>query len=109
MDWHRQIIITAKVVPERRLKMHKTTKRIWIRVAPDNPILDVQPEERSKKADVWLQMGANIERLESAIMRLERVNNNNFVPSEPVDRNQTDEYKREQRDLRLIKSIIGIE
>lgn len=51
--------------------MDKPSKRIWVRVAPDNPILDVQPEERSKKADEWLQMRAKIERLELVIKKLE--------------------------------------
>jgi len=64
----------------------------------------VNSEERSKKADEWLQMGAKIERLELAIKKLEKLlsQSGNVQPEIPKDKKK----EMEKRDIRLIKSIL---
>ncbi len=85
--------------------MSKDMKRLQLRLPSDNPIFMVNSEERSKKADEWLQMGAKIERLELAIKKLEKLlsQSGNVQPEIPKDKKK----EMEKRDIRLIKSILG--
>jgi len=86
--------------------MSKDMKRLQLRLPSNNPIFMVNSEERSKKADEWLQMGAKIERLELAIVKLERLlSQNSYVHQPEIPKDKKKEM--EKRDIRLIKSILG--
>ncbi len=53
--------------------MSKSTRRLHLRLAPDNPIFLISAGERNRQADEWLRLGAETERLEQAINRLEKI------------------------------------
>lgn len=53
--------------------MSKATRRLHLRLAPDNPIFSILDGERNRQADEWLRLGAEIGRLEQAIDRLEKI------------------------------------
>lgn len=53
--------------------MAKPTRRLHLRLAQDNPIFNVPAGERTRQAEQWLRLGADVERLEKAIDKLERL------------------------------------
>lgn len=46
-------------------------RRLHLRLAQDNPIFDIPAGERTRQAEQWLRLGADVERLEKVIGRLE--------------------------------------
>lgn len=52
--------------------MAKPTRRLHLRLAQDNPIFNVPAGERTRQAEQWLRLGAEIERLEKVVDRLEK-------------------------------------
>ena len=53
--------------------MAKPTRRLHLRLAQDNPIFDIPAGERTRQAEQWLRLGADVERLEKAIDKLEKL------------------------------------
>lgn len=53
--------------------MAKPTRRLHLRLAQDNPIFAIPAGERTRQAEQWLRLGAEIERLEKAIDKLEKL------------------------------------
>jgi len=46
--------------------MDEPLRRLTLRLTPNNPIFDFPRGERNKRAEEWLRIGSNIERLENA-------------------------------------------
>jgi hypothetical protein len=53
--------------------MAKPTRRLHLRLAADNPIFNVPAGDRTRRAEEWLRLGSQIERLEKTIDRLEKI------------------------------------
>ncbi|WP_054697514.1 hypothetical protein [Syntrophomonas palmitatica] len=94
--------------------MSEARIRLYFRVAPDNPILQISSRERSQKAEEWLRIGADIERIERATNKLEKIANrlekiviskdNGTVQAVQEDRDP----KIEEMDRKLIMDILGM-
>lgn len=67
--------------------MSKTPRRLHLRLTPDNPIFAIPDGQRTKRADEWLRLGAEIERLTALIDRLEGLAGGNQMIS--VDKKTT--------------------
>lgn len=95
--------------------MAKRSNRIWLRVAPGNPILDIEPGQRSRKADEWLRIGSTVERLDKVVEKLEKLikkvgtNGSITVQEEPkLDPSDPRLDPNYERDMKLIKSIMKL-
>ncbi len=53
--------------------MAKLTRRLHLRLVTDNPIFDVPAGDRTRQAETWLRLGAEIERLQQLVDRLEKI------------------------------------
>lgn len=53
--------------------MSEPMRRLTLRVTPDNPIFTIPAGDRSRVAENWLRVGADIQRLEQLISRLEAI------------------------------------
>ena len=53
--------------------MAEPMRRLTLRVTPDNPIFVIPAGDRSRVADEWLRAGADIQKLEKLITKLEAI------------------------------------
>jgi hypothetical protein len=53
--------------------MSEPMRRLTLRVTPDNPIFTIPAGDRSRVAENWLRVGADIQKLEKLIAKLEAI------------------------------------
>ena len=64
--------------------MADSTRRLHLRLASDNPIFDIPAGERTRQAEQWLRIGAEVERLERVVDKLERLAVHGQIPVQQI-------------------------
>lgn len=88
-------------------KMDKPLRRLTLRLTPNNPIFTYPKGERNKKAGELLRIGSDIQKLEKAVVKLEKLINqfsNGQITLSPYYQ-QNDQ--KEPKDMNLINYFLG--